>query len=264
MKEKKKTSILSKIKSGVKREFEQIKLDRQEYLQNSKGSIIKKVPNALTRIRILGSFAIPPLAFTNPIVAVLVAAIVAVTDALDGYIARHYDAFSKHGALLDTIADKILSLAIVCSLFKVYPFFATAILVEEAFIVTTNTAARISGKTTKSSILGKIKTWILSVSTIGAILAIAFPQFMLEASIALWIALVSQTITLIDYNLTYFGNVQEKKEIKCHEHADQKQEHQKEQSNNKQFTETKEYWKQEKQKYLNSNSENQKQELKKM
>lgn len=263
MKEKKQNTLLEEIKMGIQREFKQIKLDRQEYLKNSKGSIIKKVPNCLTRIRILGSFFIPPLAFFNPFIAVLTAAIIASTDALDGIIARNFNAYSKHGALLDTIADKLLSLAIVCSLFKVYPFFATSILALETLIVATNTVARISGKETKSSILGKIKTWILSVSSIGAILAMVFPQFSLEASIALIIALIAQTITLIDYNVQYFtSKKEEKQDLKL---ANMETENQiKEIQKSVDFTKTKEYWKQEKEKYLTKEEKQEKQTLKKM
>lgn len=250
------------IKEGIKREWEKTKQERQEYLQNSKGHLIKKIPNFLTRFRIIGSFAIPPLAFLEPKFAIIAATFIALTDFFDGVIARNFDATSKYGALLDTIADKLLSLFLVCALAPTFPFFSISILVEEALIVSTNIIARLKGIETKSSQMGKVKTWILSVATISGLLAMAIPGLKNVAITVLSFALTCQVITVFDYNNRYFT----KKEEKSSKNLDYKKQETKKETLNKtkEYTKTSSYWKQEKEKLLNQNTEEKEEILKKV
>lgn len=250
------------IKEGMKREWERTKQERQEYLNNSKGHLIKKIPNFLTRFRIIGSFAIPPLAFLEPKLAIIAATFIALTDFFDGVIARNFDASSKYGALLDTIADKLLSLFLVCALAPTFPFFAIAILVEEALIVSTNIIARLKGIETKSSQMGKVKTWILSVATISGLLAMAIPGFNNLAVTVLALALACQVITVFDYNIRYF----EKKEEKIPKNLEEQKNETKKETlkKTKEYTQTSSYWKQEKEKLLNQNTEEKEEILKKV
>lgn len=250
------------LKEGIQREWQRIKQERQEYIDDSKGHFIKKIPNFLTRLRIIGSFFIPPLAFFEPKLAIIGATAIALTDLFDGVIARNFDATSKYGALLDTIADKLLSLFLVCALAPTFPFFSIAILVEEALIVGTNIIARLKGIETKSSMMGKVKTWILSVATIGGLLAMTFSNLINIASIVLTAALTFQVITVFDYNIRYF----EKKEPQPSEnfHNEQVETKRKPLSKEKEYTKTSTYWKQEKAKLLNQNTEEKEEILKKV
>lgn len=77
---------------------------------------MKHVPNILTFIRIL---LIPVFVLTYPvnrIAAAVIFALACITDVIDGYIARKYDAISKFGTLFDPLADKLLQIAAVLCL----------------------------------------------------------------------------------------------------------------------------------------------------
>jgi len=71
------------------------------------------VPNVLTIIRLLliGVFLYLFLVPANYIAAVIVYAVAAITDVLDGYIARKYNQVTNFGKLADPLADKLMLLA---------------------------------------------------------------------------------------------------------------------------------------------------------
>jgi cardiolipin synthase len=73
------------------------------------GSYIRYVPNTLTILRLLATPFIFWMMYQRQYVAVLILfAIVATTDTIDGRIARKYNVISKFGAIADPIADKLL------------------------------------------------------------------------------------------------------------------------------------------------------------
>lgn len=74
----------------------------------------KIIPNAITVLRAVMSFFIPCLLFhPKPLfhwAALILFLVAAITDFLDGYIARHFSLESKIGKILDPTADKFLIL----------------------------------------------------------------------------------------------------------------------------------------------------------
>ena len=76
---------------------------------------IKAVPNILSATRLLLSFA---LYFLEPLSAAYLwtYAVCAVTDPLDGFIARRYDARTRYGHLLDSLGDVSLAAAVLVTL----------------------------------------------------------------------------------------------------------------------------------------------------
>ncbi|HEY0257279.1 MAG TPA: CDP-alcohol phosphatidyltransferase family protein [Candidatus Methylacidiphilales bacterium] len=69
--------------------------------------------------------------------AITVFVVASVSDALDGYLARHWNQRSALGALLDPIADKLLLLAALVTLgliplehFRSFPIWFTAIIIS--------------------------------------------------------------------------------------------------------------------------------------
>lgn len=68
--------------------------------------IIKKIPNILSTSRFVMALGIPFAFPINIFVPPIYYAIGNGTDALDGYIARHFNASSRYGKLMDPIADK--------------------------------------------------------------------------------------------------------------------------------------------------------------
>ncbi len=76
---------------------------------------MKHLPNILTVIRLMMVPLFVYLFFRDTAAAVTIFVLACLTDILDGYIARHYNAISKFGMLADPMADKLLQLsALVC------------------------------------------------------------------------------------------------------------------------------------------------------
>ena len=77
--------------------------------------VIKAVPNILSTIRFLLAVV---LYFVEPLSAVYLSvyAVCVITDPLDGFIARRYDACSRYGHLLDSLGDVSMAVAVLCTL----------------------------------------------------------------------------------------------------------------------------------------------------
>jgi len=94
--------------------------------------------NWLTILRI---FLIPVfvslLVYRKPGLALLVFAAAALTDLLDGYVARRRGSQSRLGAFLDPIADKLLLTAsfVTLTYLKALPFWITAVVISRDVIL---------------------------------------------------------------------------------------------------------------------------------
>ncbi len=79
--------------------------------------MIKHIPNILTIIRfIFIPFIIVSIALNNYITAIILFTLSSITDVLDGFIARHFNAISDFGKLMDPLADKCTQLSILLTL----------------------------------------------------------------------------------------------------------------------------------------------------
>ena len=103
------------------------------------------IPNTLTLFRLLAAPAVAVmfLYFTRPYAdwfALLLFVGAALTDWIDGYLARAWKQESKFGAMLDPIADKamvVIALAVITALSGMNPWIllpATVILFREVFV----------------------------------------------------------------------------------------------------------------------------------
>lgn len=133
---------------------------------------MKKFVNGLTITRIVGTLVLPLVwIFVEPGTLLLIVFLILLTDFFDGLLARTFKVQSLFGALLDVMADKAFGIMILILIGIYKPmFFIVAVL--EIIIALINIIAAIKGATTFSSILGKIKMWILGISTMFALLAI--------------------------------------------------------------------------------------------
>jgi CDP-diacylglycerol--glycerol-3-phosphate 3-phosphatidyltransferase len=136
------------------------------------------LPNLLTLLRIL---LVPVLvvALTAEVpggsaIAAGVFVVAAITDGLDGYVARSRQSITTFGKVMDPVADKLLiaaALLALVSLDRVAAWVAMVIIAREFAVSGLRIAAGQQGVVIPSSVLGKVKTMIQSAAVLALIAA---------------------------------------------------------------------------------------------
>lgn len=127
-----------------------------------KKNIVKNIPNALTIIRLLSSFISPVLFINGNIMACIsLYSLGIITDCLDGYVARKFDAVSELGRKLDAISDKIFVLPVITLSIIMGNSIMLLPLILEGLIAFVNIAFKSKGIISKTNRVGKFKTVIL-------------------------------------------------------------------------------------------------------
>jgi CDP-diacylglycerol---glycerol-3-phosphate 3-phosphatidyltransferase len=164
------------------------------------------LPNALTVLRILlVPVVVVALLDETPngdAIAAGVFALAAVTDTLDGYIARQRDAVTTFGKLMDPIADKLLvaaALIALVSLNRLAAWIAMVIIAREFAVTGLRLVAAEQGVVIQASWLGKLKT-VLQVAAI--ICLIAVDPTPLAIDLLVYAAVAVTVISGVDY---FFG-----------------------------------------------------------
>ena len=134
------------------------------------------VPNVLTLLRIL---AVPVVVVAlldetpnGDVLAAIVFALAALTDGLDGYIARRRQQVTTFGKLMDPLADKLLIVAALVSLVsldRLAAWVAMVIIAREFAVTGLRAVAAERGVVISASWLGKVKT-VLQVAAIFALI----------------------------------------------------------------------------------------------
>lgn len=143
------------------------------------------LPNLLAFLRILLApimfwIILNPSLFTDAgyhiswsyFAASLIFVLASVTDFFDGYIAREWNQMTMLGAIIDPLADKMLTIAAFLGLMMVGEASAWAIyiiIIRELFITGIRTVALSEGLDIKASWSGKIKT-VVQMIAIGFLL----------------------------------------------------------------------------------------------
>ena len=160
--------------------------------------MLKHVPNILSVCRIL---LIPVIVISvylnNYVLALIVFTISSLTDIIDGYIARNFDAITNVGKLLDPLADKLTQLSMVASLVwaeVISGWILTVLLVKELIMIAG--AAFLYGKSVVvySKWYGKLATVLLYFSIMVSLI---FKQFNITSAIFINISNSLYIITLI-------------------------------------------------------------------
>ena len=127
--------------------------------------IYKYIPNTLTALRLMSTpLCIWALASNHPLVTFWIFLTASITDCLDGYLARRWDALSKFGQVADPVADKILIMALYTTLGLqgFVPWWLTVIVwVRDIFILAIGGLIMLAPRPTPPLLphyLGKIST----------------------------------------------------------------------------------------------------------
>ena len=160
-------------------------------------NVKKYIPNILTSFRLVLTPIIIFLGITNHyILLILLAILTALTDFVDGFLARRWKVTSDLGAKLDAIADKALAIGLLIILIvKNHAFFY--VLVLECLIGLLNLYFFFAKGISASLLVGKFKTWIIFITIILGFVGIVFPYF--DVDIFVYITVILQVITLLCY-----------------------------------------------------------------
>ncbi|MCU0235306.1 MAG: CDP-diacylglycerol--glycerol-3-phosphate 3-phosphatidyltransferase [Thermoanaerobaculales bacterium] len=126
----------------------------------------------------------------------------ALTDALDGIIARRTNRITTTGAMLDPIADKLLMSAAFISLVELdqVPAWMVTLIVGREFAVTAlRMIALERGIAIAANALGKAKTTSQIVTVSILILSINSDSWQPLALIALWVTVALTVVSMVIY-----------------------------------------------------------------
>lgn len=183
------------------------------------------LPNALTVLRI---FFVPLLlavmlrrdiewdtgvfVLTKEWLALVIFLFAAVTDLLDGYIARRRRQITTFGKLLDPVADKLLISAAFISLVELdrVPAWMVVLIVGREFAVNgLRSIASAQGFQIAASDLGKTKMVAQVVSV--SLLLISPPGTGLAeiAHISLWLVVLFAVVSMIEYFRSFWNRIEQ-------------------------------------------------------
>lgn len=154
------------------------------------------LPNILTLLRLLAapSVAIMFLYFNRPLAdwfALLLFVSAAITDFVDGYLARAWKQETKFGAMMDPIADKamvIIALVVITGFSGMNPWIlmpAVLIIFREVFVSGLREFLGDTAGTLKVTVLAKWKTTLQMVAIAILFAKGAFEHYLIERSMGM-------------------------------------------------------------------------------
>ena len=184
------------------------------------------VPNTLSLIRValVPAFVVSiiymrTLGIWGCIVPAVIYAITALTDMLDGKIARKYGLVTDFGKFIDTLADKFMVLSSMVAILVrlmldgerllalIFLWVVLIVLFRELAVTSIRLImANKEGKVVAASMLGKIKTASQMVGTVVIIIEPTLPFFSdnhILSYVAMAVMLVTTLVSGYDYFKTY-------------------------------------------------------------
>jgi len=169
--------------------------------------------NLANRITLLRMLLIPAfliVAFYTPFFAAFIYLIAAITDSIDGHIARKHNQITKFGIFVDPIADKLLvvaGLVILLPLGRVTPVAVFIILAREFIVTGLRLVAASDGVNIAADKLAKVKSVLQSVFIVAALienwpisLFLNIPIYQIME----WVAVLFTVWSGIDYFVKYW------------------------------------------------------------
>jgi len=181
----------------MKKAFFKLKEAFKNNLKANK-SFKSQIPNILTCSRALAPITVAPLILTGNIIpGLIIASLLASTDFFDGLLARKLHAESEFGRLADSIVDKIFSVTLLLVGSTLNPIIILNIIPEVAISIN-NARAFNEGQKVKSSLIGKLKTWLLSINILISFIPGINNIFKVISS---FVTLSAQSVTYVDYKI---------------------------------------------------------------
>lgn len=134
-------------------------------------------------------------------IATIIFIIAALTDSLDGYIARNRNQITKFGKFLDPLADKLIVTAALVALVErqIIPSWLVVIILAREFAITGLRAVAASeGNVIAASNWGKLKTVTQIIAIIAALIELKYKGFNIYIYL-MYIATIITIISGIDY-----------------------------------------------------------------
>lgn len=169
--------------------------------------------NAITILRMILGPVVGVILFSDienkELFAFVIFVVVALSDAVDGYVARKYGKETKLGKLLDPLADKFLvipALLALVTLEWVQPWAAAVIILREVFIAFFRYYFHVKDSTFSPSWIAKKKTTAQFVAIGVLLLFLMFPEQEIILGIgtyALYVAVILTVYSGAEYIIKY-------------------------------------------------------------
>ena len=193
-------------------------------------SALDTLPNRLTLFRIalvpltLGSLVLEQMNFTRagfsyPLfgyIAASIFTIAALTDFLDGFIARRSNTVTTFGSFLDPIADKFLvisSLILLQSMGRIHVVITIILVLREVYITSLRLLASERGLSLPVEVMGKWKTacQMIAIPMLMAYHSLEFLSMPLVGSVLLYISTLLSIYSAFRYSLRIIEKIKSKK-----------------------------------------------------
>lgn len=186
-------------------------------MENSKKKIMMIIVNSITLVRLIGALFLPWLYIKYGINYVaFVSLILFLTDAIDGFLARHFKVSTFFGSAMDALSDKVLNTISFILLILNYMIMACPLILELTVLFINYQTYRFGGNV-QSSIVGKVKTIILDVFVILSFILLSLPLLNINNSIIKYlihstnsyitlftvIIVIAELIAILDYEKKY-------------------------------------------------------------
>ena len=170
----------------------------------------ENIPNILTIIR----FILIPFIFTSVVnndylVAIIIFTISAMTDVLDGYIARKYNYITDLGKLIDPLADKLTQVSLLLSLaiLKILPWwiFAIVFIKECVMVISASVLYKRKDVVVYSKWYGKLATVLFYLAIVFSLIINQFHiQMPFKIDLYLYyLAILATIFSLIMYSIKF-------------------------------------------------------------
>lgn len=142
------------------------------------------------------------MGYTLP--AFIIFVVAALTDLIDGQIARKYNMITNFGKIMDPLADKILVYSAFCCMVEngLIPAWMLIVILSREFIVGgMRTVAASEGIVVAAGMSGKIKTVLQMIAVPMLLLVglIPWPYWITVSYIFLWASLIMTVYSGIEY-----------------------------------------------------------------